>query len=106
MFLLPLIFLPFVFIMAINRLVRIPVGLHRGELHVPSLRRRRLVVAGAVAYLLLLSYTVGLFFLIAKGVLFTSDAVTALLHAAGYVAAYPLVYIIAAWVFYYAFRTH
>lgn len=105
MFLLPLIFLPFVFVMAINRLVRIPVGLRRGELHVPARGRRRLAVAGAGAYLLLLGYTVGLVVVIAEGVLLTSDAVTALLHAAGYVAAYPLVYMVAAWVFYYAFRT-
>ena len=105
MFLLPLIFLPFVFIMAINRLIRIPVGLHRGELHVPALQRGMLMFAGAGAYLLLLGYTIGLFVVITKGVLFTSDVVTALLHAAGYAAAYPLVYMVAAWVFYYTFRT-
>ena len=105
MFLLPLIFLPFVFIMAINRLIRIPVGLRRAELHVPALQRHMLVFAGAGAYLLLLVYTIGLFVVITKGVFFTSDAVAALLHAAGYVAAYPLVYMVAAWVFYYTFRT-
>ena len=105
MFLLPLLFLPFVLIMAINRLIQIPIGLRRGELHVPAPRRRMLVLAGAAAYLLLLGYTVGFFVVIAEGVLLTSDAVTALLHAAGYAAAYPLVYMVAAWVFYHAFKT-
>lgn len=106
MFLLPLIFLPFIFFMAINRLIRIPVALHRGELHVPALRRRMLVLAGLGAYLLLFAYTMGLFVALGKVILFAPNVVTAWLPLAGYVAAYPLVYLAAAWVFYYAFKKH
>jgi hypothetical protein len=104
MFLLPLIFLPFIFFMAINRLIRIPVALRRGELHVPVRRHRMLVVAGTGAYLLLLAYTASLFVAICKVILFAPDVLAAWLHLVGYVAAYPLVYLAAAWVFYYALK--
>ena len=104
MFLLPLIFLPFIFFMAINRLIRIPVALRRGELHVPVRCHRMLVVAGTGAYLLLLAYTASLFVAICKVILFASDVLAAWLPLVGYVAAYPLVYLAAAWVFYYALK--
>lgn len=104
MFLLPLICLPFVFILAFNRLIRIPLALWRGELQVPARRRRMLMLAGTAAYLLLLGYTVGLLVALCDAMFIAADTTAAWLHLAWYMAAYPLVYMAAAWIFYYALK--
>lgn len=104
MFLLPLILLPFIFMMAVNRSIRIPLALRRGELHVLVRRRRSLAVAAAAGYLLLLIYTAVLSVAILQAALLEPDAAVAWLALAGYIAAYPLVYMAVAWVFYHALK--
>jgi hypothetical protein len=60
MFVLPAIALPFLLMLAVYRLLRIPRQLRAGALQVPVRRRAMLLGATAVAYLALLAYTVAL----------------------------------------------
>lgn len=104
MFLLPAFLLPFLFVLAIRRLVQIPRKLLSGEWRIPERRRRLLAAADAVAYLLLLGTTVALAAALVYAVAFAPDRLSAYLSLAVYVTIYPLVYLAAAWIFYYGIR--
>jgi hypothetical protein len=104
MFLLPAIALPFLFFFAIRRLWRIPRGLLRGCLHVPERRKALLGSASAVAYAVLLGYTVGLAAELLRLALESHDPLSALVSATVYVLVYPLVYLAAEWIFYYGIK--
>jgi len=104
MFLLPLIFLPFILILAVRRLIQIPIALHRGDLHFPAHRRRLLALVSAAGYLLLLIYTVALSVAIFRAALTEPNTVAAWMALAAYIAAYPLIYLMVAWVFHHTLK--
>jgi hypothetical protein len=104
MFVLPAIVLPFIFILAVYRLYQIPTKLLSGELQVPAHRRILLSVADLAAYLMLLGYTVALSVGLVHAIFFAADHLSAYLSLAVYVFAYPLVYMAAAWIFYYGLK--
>jgi len=104
MIVLPLLIFPLVFGMALHRLYQIPLGLHSGQLRLSEHRRLPWSVAAAVAYGVLLAYTVALCIAAARALLAEGGGLPAFWSIAGYVAAYPVVYIAAAWVFFYAFQ--
>lgn len=104
MFLIPLIVLPLIFILAVNRLYKIPVALWAGRLQVPAHRRLLLSVVSAAAYLMLMAYTIALSAALVRAVLFSANRFAAYLPLVGYVFAYPLVYLAAAWIFYYGLK--
>lgn len=96
MFVLPAIALPFLLMLAVYRLLHIPLQLRAGTLRVPEQRRAVLLVATAAAYLALLAYTTGLLTALVHTLFFAADSVSAYLELAAYVLAYPLVYLAAA----------
>ena len=104
MFLLPAIALPFLFFFAIRRLWRIPRGLLRGRLRVPERRRALLATASAVAYAVLLGYTVALALDLLRLGVASHDPLPALVSVTAYVLVYPLVYLAAEWIFYYGIQ--
>lgn len=89
MFGLTVIALPFLFMLAVYRLVQIPMQLRSGALQ---------VLATTVACLALLAYTVALLVALVHLPL-SADRFSAYLPLAAYVLAYPLVYLAAAWGF-------
>lgn len=104
MFVLPLIVLPFIFILAVRRLCQIPARLWSGQLQVPAQHRALLSVASAAAYLALLGYTLALGAALLRAGFLAADRLSAYLSLAGYVLAYPLVYMAAAWIFHYGLK--
>ena len=104
MFVLPAIALPFLLMLAVYRLLHIPLQLRTGTLRVPERRRTVLLVATAAAYLALLAYTVGLLTALVHTLFFAADSLSAYLELAAYVLAYPLVYLAAAWIFYHGLK--
>jgi len=102
MFVLPALVLPLVFGLAIYRLYQVPRRLASGELRPPAARRVLWSVAGAFAYAALLAYTLFLGASLARLVLISGSRLSAYFSLLGYVAVYPIVYVGAAWVFYYA----
>ncbi|MFT3813616.1 MAG: hypothetical protein QM740_09580 [Acidovorax sp.] len=96
--------IPLIFGMAINRLYQIPRRLRRGELRLPGRQRAALHVATIAAYLVLLGYTVALAAALVHALLVADNHLSAYWELALYMAAYPLVYMGAAWVFYYGFK--
>ena len=101
MFLLPTLFLPLVFGLAVFRLYQIPRKLWAGALRLPGRPRIILWMATVGAYLALLCYTIALSTALVRAVFFAENRLSAYLSLVIYVAAYPLVYFAAAWVFYY-----
>ncbi|WP_291587054.1 hypothetical protein [Comamonas sp. UBA7528] len=63
-----------------------------------------LLAATAVAYLVLLAYTVALLAALVHTLLFAADSLSAYLELAAYALAYPLVYLAAAWTFYHGLK--
>lgn len=104
MFVLPLLALPFIFLLAAYRLYQIPMRLRAGRLRVPERRRALWSVASTVAYLVLSGYTVALGAALAQAAFFAADRLPAYLALTGYVLAYPLVYMAAAWVFFHGLK--
>ena len=104
MFVLPAIALPFLLMLAVYRLLRIPRQLRAGALRVPEQRRTVLLVATAAAYMALLAYTGGLLTALVHTLFFAADSVSAYLELAAYVLAYPLVYLAAAWISYHGLK--
>lgn len=104
MFALPAIALPFLLMLAVYRLLHVPLQLRAGPLRVPERRRTVLLVATAAAYLVLLAYTVVLLTALVHTLFFAADSVSAYLELAPYVLAYPLVYLVAAWTFYHGLK--
>lgn len=102
MFVLPALVLPLVFGLAIYRLYQVPRRLASGELRPPAARRLLWSAAGAFAYLALLGYTLFLGLSLARLALVSGSRLSAYFSLLGYVAVYPVVYVAAAWVFYYA----
>lgn len=80
------------------------MALRSGELHFPAGRQRLAGPAAAAAYLLLLIYTAALLVAIFQAVLNAQDAVAAWIALAGYMAAYPLIYMAVAWVFHHSLK--
>ena len=104
MFLLPAVALPFLFFFAIRRLLRIPRGLLQGRLRVPAHRKALLGTLGAAAYAVLLGYTLALVVDLSRVALASHDPLSAYVSVGAYVLAYPVVYLVAEWVFYYALK--
>lgn len=103
MFVLPAIIFPLVFGLAIFRLYQIPKKLLSGELQLPARHRTLLFTATVCAYFVLLIYTALLIISLVLALLFSENSAAAYFSLLIYVAAYPLVYIGVAWVFYYGF---
>ncbi len=101
MFVLPALIFPFVFGLALFRLVEIPRKLWAGVLRLPGRHRRLWLAATAGAYLALLCYTAALAAVLARAIFLAENQVFAYLSLLIYVASYPVVYFVAAWVFYY-----
>lgn len=104
MFVLPAIALPFLLMLAVYRLLHIPLQLRADALRVPVRRRAVLLVATTAAYLALLAYTAGLLTALVHTLFFAADSLSAYLELAAYVLAYPLVYLAAAWIFYHGLK--
>lgn len=104
MIVLPALLVPLVFCMALYRLYQIPRRLLRGELHLPGRRRLLLHVATVAAYGVLLCSTVALVAVLAHTFWVAGHGLSAYWELAAYLAAYPFVYMGAAWVFYYGFK--
>lgn len=102
MFLLPAFLVLLVFGLAIFRLVQIPRRLWSGDLRLAGARFSALRVATVAAYVLLLTCTVALGAMLLRTLLWSGAA--AYLSMLGYFAAYPLVYVAAAWVFFYGLK--
>lgn len=98
MFLLPAFLTLLVFGLAVYRLVQIPRKLWLGEVQLAGTRFSALRVATVAAYVLL-TCTVALGAMLLRTLLWSGAA--AYLSMLGYFAAYPLVYVAAAWVFFY-----
>jgi len=104
MFVLPVLIVPFVFLLAVYRLVQIPAHLMAGKLQVPAHRRALLSVASGAAYLLLLVSTLALSVALVHALFFAPDRTSALLSLLGYALAYPFAYLAAAWTFFYGLK--
>lgn len=104
MFILPALVIPLVFVLAIRRLYEIPQKLWRNQLRLPGRQRPLLHAATVTAYAALLGCTVALGAALAHVLLAAQDRLPAYVALLGYMAAYPLVYFFAAWVFYYGLR--
>lgn len=104
MFILPALVLPLVLGLAIVRLYRIPRQLWSGALVLPGRRRIVLHAATITAYAVLLVYTLALGVALMQALLFAEGRLSAYLALLAYVAAYPLVYMGAAWVFYHGLK--
>lgn len=105
MLVLPALILPLVFAAAIYRIFQIPRRILLGELRLPGTERICLTVATVISYFVLLTYTVALGIAVIRVALMEENRAPAYLSLLGYMAAYPLVYIGAAWVFYYGLRS-
>lgn len=104
MFLLPALLVLLVFGLAIFRLVQIPRRLWSGELRLAGARWSALRAATVVAYGVLLACTVALGAALLRTLLWSGEDGAAYLSLLGYFAAYPLVYVAAAWIFFYGLR--
>ena len=104
MFVLPALIIPLVFGLALYRLYQVPRRLWTGELQLPGARNRLLHAATIAAYLVLLVCTLALGFALARTLLVAEDRLSAYWTLLAYMAAYPLVYIGVAWVFYYGLK--
>ena len=104
MFVLPALIIPLVFGLAISRLHQVPRRLWLGELQLPGKQQALLHVATVAAYFVLLSYTIALSSALAQAFFLADDRLSAYLALLVYVAAYPVVYIGVAWVFYYGLK--
>lgn len=107
MFVLPALILPLVLGLALFRLVQIPRRLWLGELRLPGRSHLLLHIATITAYLVLLVCTIALGAALAQALLLAEDRFSAYWTLLIYMAAYPLVYMGAAWIFYYGLKpTH
>lgn len=104
MFFLPLILVPIVFLMAVARLYQIPVQLRSGRLQLVERGRPGLRLATLLAYAGLLTGSGALLAALVYASFFASQRWTAYLHLAPYLALYPLLYLAAAWIFYYGLK--
>ena len=104
MFFLPLILVPIVFLMALARLYQIPVQLRSGRLQLVGCGRPGLRLATLLAYAGLLTGSGALLAAMVYASFFAADRWLACLHLAPYLALYPLLYLAAAWVFYYGLK--
>ena len=104
MFLLPMLLLPLVLGLAVYRLYQIPRKLWSGALRLPGRHRPFLGAATVGAYLVLLCCTVALSTALIRALLLAENRLSAYLSLLLYIAAYPLVYFGAAWVFYYGLQ--
>ena len=108
MFVLPALILPLVFGLAIYRMYQIPRRLWSGELVLPGKQHAALsaatIAATIAAYLALLGYTIWLGTALVQAFFVTENRMAAYLSLAFYITVYPLVYVGAAWVFYYGLK--
>lgn len=104
MFILPILLLPLVFGLAIHRLVDVPRQIARGTLQLPGRQHLALHAATVGAYAVLLGCTLALGAALAHALWAAQERAPAYLALLGYVAAYPVVYFLAAWVFFYGLR--
>ena len=104
MFVLPALILPLVFALAVFRLYQIPRRLCSKELRLPGVRRPVLSAVTIAAYLALFAYTVGLGAALGHALLVADNRMAEHLHLLLYVIAYPVVYFLSAWVFYYGLK--
>ena len=104
MALLPIALVLLVFGLAVYRLVQIPRKLWSGDLQLAGARFSALRVATVAAYVLLLASTVALGAALLRTLLWSSGNGAAYLSLLGCFAAYPLVYLAAAWVFFYGLK--
>ena len=104
MFALPLIAFPFLVALALYRLYVLPRRVLAGNLHLSRRRLSALSAATAIAYVVLLIYTLSLVVLTAKTLATAPTDLMAWLSIAPVFAGYPIVYIAAEWVFYYGFQ--
>lgn len=102
MFFLPLILVPIVLLMALNRLWQTPVRLRSGTLRLSEGGGLRL--ATVLGYAALLAGTVAVLAALVHASFFTADRLAAFLHLAPYLMLYPLLYLAVAWVFYYGLK--
>lgn len=104
MILLPALLVPIVFCMALVRLYRIPARLARGQLHLPDRGRWGLWLLTVLAYAVLLGWTIGLASALIHALLSTPEPLRAVLALWGWMLAYPAVYFLTAWVFFYGLK--
>ncbi|MBH2010693.1 MAG: hypothetical protein I8H71_13400 [Xanthomonadaceae bacterium] len=104
MFVIPALLIPLVFGLAVFRLYQIPRRLWLGQLRFPGRQRVVLQMATIAAYVGLLSYTIVLASLLTQALWFAQNRLSAFVELVVYMAAYPLVYLAAAWIFYYGFK--
>lgn len=104
MFVLPLLLAPIVFLMALARLYQVPAQLRSGRLQLVGRGRAGLRMATLLAYAGLLAGSGALLAALVYAGFFAADRWLACLHLAPYLALYPLLYLAAAWVFYYGLK--
>lgn len=104
MFVLPLLIFPLVFGLAMYRLYQVPRKLLRGELRFPVECHVGMKVAVAAAYLTLLACTVALCAAGVQAAVFAENSLDAFGSLVVHVAAYPVVYVCVAWVFFHGLK--
>lgn len=90
--------------MAANRLCQIPARLCSGRLRLADRSKPGLRLAAVLAYVGLLAGSGVLLAALAYASFFATDRWSAYLHLAPYLLLYPLLYLAAAWVFYYGLK--
>ncbi|GAA3997942.1 hypothetical protein GCM10022279_22050 [Comamonas faecalis] len=105
MFILPLLLFPLILALSVGRLLRIARQLRSGALQCVSARARPVLWAATMcAYAALLLYTVALCLAVVRVLWVGPLTLAAFASLLAWVLAYPLVYFVAAWIFYYGLR--
>jgi hypothetical protein len=104
MLVLPVLIFPLVLVLALQKLYQIPQQLWRAELHFCAQRRGLWVMVCGVAYLALLGCTLRLGLALVQAGWASDEPLSAFLAVLGWVAAYPCIYVGAAWAFYHGLK--
>ena len=104
MLILPALVFPLVLALALQRLYRIPTQLWRAEVHVSPQRHGLWVMVCCVGYLALLGCTCKLGFVLVQAGWASTEPLSAYGAVLGWVAAYPCVYVGAAWAFFHGLK--
>ena len=104
MLILPALVFPLVLALALQRLYRIPTQLWRAEVHVCPQRHGLWVMVCSAAYLALAGCTLKLGLVLAQAVWGFDEPLLAYVSVLGWAAAYPCVYVGAAWAFFHGLK--
>ena len=95
---------PLCLCMAIHRLISIPIRLHSGALRFHTVPSHSAAALAALAYLVLLGYTVWLGHGVLSGLPYQVSDIAQIVRLVLCFEAYPLVYVLAEWRFFYGLQ--